>query len=52
MSINSNAAFVVAVEKGLLSGQRVKVPNGLKTAKPIVVLSEEPMPRSLRLAVM
>ena len=25
MSINSNAAFVVAVEKGLLSGQRVKV---------------------------
>jgi hypothetical protein len=52
MSMSSNAALVVAVAKGLLSDQRVRVPNGLKTAKPTAVLSDEPMPRSLRFAVM
>ena len=51
MSMSSNAALVVAVANGPLSGQRVNVPNGLNTARPTVVLSEEPIPRSFKLAV-
>ncbi len=38
MSISSKAALVVAVANGPLSDQRVKVPNGVKTARPMVVL--------------